>query len=520
MHYTVVIVMVLSLSFTVISKSITVSKSGGDYSTITAALNVAGAGDTVSVKGGVYNELITWPKSGSESGGYITLRAAGDSPVILDGNGLAGLNDTPEMILILDKSYIRIEGIEICNNSTSSSSVFNKGIQIEGVSGHIIIKKCRIYKMINSSNSESGGANAIGVFGRNVSTPIHDIIIDSCEIFNNKTCYSEAVSFDGNVDGFRITNNYIHDNNNIGILIAGYYGECNNCGNQDQVRHGVISDNRVIRCSSCNNPAYKGDCSAGGIYSDGGGKTIIERNIVSDCDIGIEAGAELSNSVCDSITIRDNLIKNCSIGGIFTGGYETNRGWSQNINVLNNTLYKNDTMKSGSGEILIQKSRDIIVKYNIIYSTDQKIAITKAFSNTYTSSFTVENNLFYSVAGASSIEGSSLDSKAKLADPLFMNESDFHLKENSPAIDGCASTYVPSEGELDIDKNKRLAGIAVDIGAYEANASSVLVNGKAGNVHRGKTAGIKIRNKNNHIKVLCHGKTGSFQLDGALSTLK
>jgi hypothetical protein len=512
--------MLLLLNVTVMSKTITVSKSGGDYSTITAALSVSGPGDTVSVKGGVYNELITWPKSGSESGGYITLRAAGDSPVILDGNGLAGLNDTPEMILIFDKSYIRIEGVEICNNSTASSSVFNKGIQIEGTSGHIIIRKCKIYKIVNSSASESGGANAIGVFGRNSTLPIHDIIIDSCEIFNNKTCYSEVVSLDGNVDGFRITNNYIHDNNNIGILIAGYYGECSNCGNFDQVRHGVISDNRVINCSSCDNPAYKGDCSAGGIYSDGGGKTIIERNIVSGCDIGIEAGAELSNSVCDSITIRDNLITNCSIGGIFTGGYETNLGWSQSINVLNNTLYKNDTKKSGSGEILIQKARDVLIKNNIIYATDQKIAITKAFSNTYTSNVIVENNLFCSAAGISSIEGPSLDIKAKLADPLFVSETDYHLKENSPAIDGCASAYIPSEGELDIEKKRRLAGSTVDIGAYETNASNVIVNGKTGIVNHSKTIGIELRKKNNHLKVLGHAKNGLFQLDGSLSTPK
>jgi Right handed beta helix region len=520
MRFTIVAFILLYVSVPVMSKIIQVAKSGGDYSTITAALNTTVPGDTVLVKGGWYNELITWPKSGSESGGYITLRAAGDSPVILDGNGLAGLNDTPEMILILDKSYIRIEGIEICNNITSSASVFNKGIQIEGTSGHIIVKKCKIYKIINNSNSESGGANAIGVFGRNASTPIRDIIIDSCEVFNNKTCYSEAVSLDGNVDGFRITNNYIHDNNNIGILIAGYYGECSNCGNDDQVRHGVISDNRVIRCSSCDNPAYKGDCSAGGIYSDGGGKTIIERNIVSECDIGIEAGAELSKSVCDSITIRDNLITNCSIGGIFTGGYETGLGWSQNVTIVNNTLYKNDTQKSGSGEILIQKARDIMIKNNILYSTDQKVAITKAFSNTYTSNVTVENNLFYSAAGASSIDGSSFDSKAKLADPLFVSETDFHLKENSPAIDGCASTYVPSEGELDLEKNKRLTGKTVDIGAYETNASSVLVNRKNGIIHCSKTTGIDIRKKGNHIKVLSHGKNGSFHLDGTLSTQK
>jgi hypothetical protein len=141
------------------------------------------------------------------------------------------LQHSNKVELINNKNYVAIIGMEICNNICASASIFNKGIQIEGSSQHIIIKNCKIHHIENNNTSTSAGANAIGVFGTVAATPVTDILIDSCEIYSNKTGYSEAVSIDGNVDGFKISHCYVHDNNNIGILLSGNYGECKNCIN-------------------------------------------------------------------------------------------------------------------------------------------------------------------------------------------------------------------------------------------------------------------------------------------------
>jgi hypothetical protein len=278
---------------------------------------------------------------------------------------------------------------------------------------------------------------------------------------------------DGNVDGFRITRCHVHDNNNIGILIAGSYGECDGCGPSDQARHGVIADNIVERCSSGKNSAYNGDWAADGIYSDGGGKSIIERNIISECDIGIEAGAELARAVDDSMIIRDNLIYNCNTGGMFIGGYETGRGVAVHCTVLNNTFYLNDASNSGSGELLIQKAHDNIVRNNIFYTTSQKTALSIAFSSAYSYNNTIENNLFFSASGGA-VGGAELDARAIKKDPLFVNGgTNFRLKEGSPAINACFADFQPAPGELDAGGNPRKAGAAVDIGAYEYGAAAV-----------------------------------------------
>jgi hypothetical protein len=448
-----------------------VAKSGGDYTSINTGLSAANAGDTVFVKAGTYMEIIDWPKSGSASK-YIVLKAFGDGPAIIAGGTATQSNEA--LVTISSKSYAAIIGMEIGPFSTPSEDVFVKGIQIEGTSQHIIIKKCKVHDIRTTNTSTSAAANAIGVFGRNATVPITDVVIDSCEVYNNWTGCSETVSIDGNTDSFIISHNHVHDNNNIGILISGFYGECANCGAADQARHGVISDNLVERCTSCSNPAYEGDCAADGIYSDGGGKSIIERNVVSGCDIGIEAGAELAGAVDDSMIIRDNLIYRCTIGGIFIGGYETGRGWTVYCHIVNNTLFQNDTQKTGGGEILIQKAHDNLIQNNIICTSTQKQAIAKGFNNTYCYNNTVNNNLFFSQSGSENIEGASLDAQARLGDPLFVNadSSDFHILPGSSAIDACDQSLIPASGERDLDDNARKVGTAIDMGAYEYGAGS------------------------------------------------
>ena len=460
---------VIFLSFVVShTHAITVAKSGGDYTTIMAGLNAANPGDTIFVKTGIYSEIIKWPKSGSANGGYIVLKSFGDGPAKVDGSTITATQNNAELLLINGKSYITVIGMEFCNFTTTSGDIFLKGIQIEGASQFIQFKNCKVHDITTTNTSTNAGANAIGVFGTNSTSSITDLLIDSCEVFNNKTGYSEAISIDGNVNGFKVSHCHVHDNNNIGILISGSYGESSNTAT-DQARHGIICDNLVERCSSCNNPSYKGDCSADGIYSDGGGYSVFERNIISECDIGIEAGAELATAVDDSMIVRDNLIYKCKTGGIFIGGYETKRGWTINCRFENNTFYMNDASGSGSGEFLIQKSHDNIIRNNIFYTTSQKKAITNAFDSKYCYNNTVDNNLFYSLSGASGIDGVNMDKHAKTVDPAFVNPgSDFHLKTGSPAINGCDTAFAPSEGEQDLDGNPRKIGSAADLGAYES----------------------------------------------------
>ena len=111
--------------------------SGAPWRTVQFAVNHVTAGDTIFVRDGVYNELVTFNASGSATAGYITLQnAPGQSPV-LDANGLTG--SLPALIKIVNRSYIRVSGFEMRNLNTSSTGVFPAGIWVRGESHHIEI---------------------------------------------------------------------------------------------------------------------------------------------------------------------------------------------------------------------------------------------------------------------------------------------------------------------------------------------------------------------------------------------
>ncbi|WP_455931567.1 right-handed parallel beta-helix repeat-containing protein, partial [Priestia aryabhattai] len=76
----------------------------------------------------------------------------------------------------------------------------------------------------------------------------------------------------------------------------------------DQAREGVISENSIYNVSSYSNPAYRHEYSAGGIYVDGGKEVVIEHNISSHNDLGIEIASEHHGKQTTNIQVVRNMI--------------------------------------------------------------------------------------------------------------------------------------------------------------------------------------------------------------------
>jgi hypothetical protein len=196
---------------------------------------------------------------------------------------------------------------------------------------------------------------------------------------------------------------------------------------------------------------------------------------VGFCDIGIEAGAELAAAMSDSMIVRDNVIYNCNTGGMFIGGYATGRGWTTNCVVSNNTFYLNDRNNTGSGEFLIQKSHDNIIRNNIFYTTAQEMAVSVAFNAAYCYNNTTAYNLFFSAAGGTDIGGVFLDAHAVTGDPLFVNAAagNFALQTGSAARNAGDPAFGAAAGETDLYGNTRVQETRADCGATEYGNQSI-----------------------------------------------
>src|SRR5580704_10258019 len=207
-----------------------VSRSGNDtnsgrisspWRTIQHAANSVKASDTVYVRAGVYNEIVSIPSSGSASGGYITFSSYPGELAIIDGTGLAIPNGQWGLVTMENQSYIIINGFEIRNYSTSSAADVPLGIYIFGAGSHLQITNNHIHNIVTTA--KGCGANAFGLTVNGTQAPdsINYLTISGNEIDHTTTGCSETLSVNGNVENFRITNNLVHDVNNIGIDAIG-----------------------------------------------------------------------------------------------------------------------------------------------------------------------------------------------------------------------------------------------------------------------------------------------------------
>jgi hypothetical protein len=430
------------------------------WRTIQKACNAATPGMTVLVMPGTYNEKVVVNVSGS-AGNYIVLQANG--AVTISGNGKKGKH----LVDLSNRHHFKLIGFELTDDLNVSDG---SGIRVEGTGHDLEISHNNIHNITGKD------AMGITVYGTSGTEAIYNLVIDANEIYDCQPAQSETLTLNGNVRDFQVTGNYIHDVNNIGIDFIGGEGTCPVAAN-DAARNGVCRANTVARSRS----NYGGGYGAG-IYVDGGHDLVIENNLVTECDLGIEIGAENSGVVATAIVVRNNLLyRNDKVGLVF-GGYASGTGRVRGCQFLNNTLYKNDTLQDGNGELWIQYADGNLVANNIFYCGPQNVLMSVGANG---SANTLDYNLWFSERGSGQAEftwngktytgfsayrsASKQDTHSLFADPALVSpdQGDLHLQALSPARNAGDPAFVPATGETDIDGQARVAEGRVDLGADE-----------------------------------------------------
>ena len=448
------------------------------WKTVQKAANSALPGDIVCVRAGTYTEKVTLGVSGTAAA-YITFQSYPGETAILDGTGLAVPTADNGMFYIQNKAYLIIKGFEVRNYKTSTTDNVPIGIRVTGTSHHIEIRGNKIHNIEHNGSSSSGtDAHGIAIHGTSGTTAITNVIVDGNELYNLKLGSSEALVINGNVDGWQVTNNLIHDVNNIGIDAIGFEGTA---PSNDQARNGLIAHNNVYNIDSNGNVAYGTDRSAGCIYVDGGRDIVIEYNQAHHCNLGVEIASEHAGKATSNVTVRNNFIYGNTEVGIAMGGYDTQRGSTENCVVVNNTLYNNNTSNDWGSELYIQyDARNNTIKNNLIFAGSPRWFI-RSWSAVMSGNI-MDYNLFFATGGtggnwqwknvsyttfATYRSGSGNDAHSLNGlDPLFVAAAsgNLHLQSSSPAIN--AGQNLSSAGLYDIDGETRTQN-TIDIGADE-----------------------------------------------------
>jgi hypothetical protein len=477
-----------------------VSTSGNDnnagtlaapWRTIQKAANTVQAGDTVQVRAGTYNEVVTLKTSGNSTQGYITFaNYPGEAPIV-DGTGLAvgASGQTGLFSLEGTFNYIVIKGFEIRNYSSSSRGKVPVGIDFEGAGSNIEILNNHIHNIVQTlSSCNAANALAVALYGTQAPASINNVTLWGNEIDHNTTGCSENVSFDGNVQYFVQANNLVHDGDNIGLDNIGFEGVSTNSA-YDQARDGWVFQNTIYNISSTTNPVYHNQVGADAYYCDGCTRIIVERNLIHDSDLS-EMASEHSGHTSSYVMFRNNIIYHSLYVGLSIGGYSKNVGGTDHCVIVNNSLWDDGTFgSSGLGEFQIQyAATNNTVANNIFdgYTLTSKYLLYD-FTSSQPNPAALDYNDYYNTAGASSLfdwQGKSLsgfpayqsasaqDVHGKFADPLYVNVTttpyNLDLASGSPALNAGTNLGVNTVGVLDYAGNARVNGSGqINMGAYE-----------------------------------------------------
>ena len=497
------------------SKTFYVSTNGNDsndgsatnpWGTIQASIDKLSAGERLIVTSGIYNEKIVFSGDDDSGSKNKNIVLQGETGAIIDGTGLRPTAEEG-LIGIHNAHHITIENLELRNFKTQTGVELTDtpiGILIDGTSHDINITKNNIHTIQNLSTcvESSGcgpGANGIGVYG-NTQTTMTNLNFIENNVSNCILASSEAFTINGNIDGFKLIGNYVHDNNNIGIDIIGYESDiCPNCSEEkNRARNGIVKHNRSINNSTnlaiddfSHNYWYESsDGSAGGFYVDGGHHLLFEGNYASQNDLGFEFASEHAGKSSSDILMVNNYIYNNREVGLTIGGYaeestEAGGGSAKNLKIFNNSFYKNRGW--GSEISFSYRVQNTILLNNIIYGEETLDDTFSKESNSQESNITWGINLWYApnVSDTSNIQGSDFI----VQNPNYTNplQGELSLEASSPAINRgnrakdiktwidlfwknqFTNGVIPTHGSSDIDGNDRFNG-EIDLGANEVKS--------------------------------------------------
>jgi hypothetical protein len=458
------------------------------WRTVQHAADVAAAGDTVLVRGGVYNEYVGFRNSGDTANGPITFASYPGETAMIDGTGLGVPGGQWGLFTLKDVSYVIATGFELRNYRTSSLKDVPIGIYVLGAgSGDQIVNNViHDIQTTAKTNPQQCGSDAFGltVYGTKAPQAIEGLAISGNELYRMKTGCSETLSLDGNVKDFEVVSNIVHDDDNIGIGAIGFE-HVSPDPKYDQARYGEIRGNTVFNITSYGNPDYGRQYESDGIYVDGGRNIVIEQNLVHNDDLGIELASEHKDHDTSEVIARNNVVYSGNSAGISIGGYANRVGGTDHCIVANNTLWNNDTKRTGSGEFQIQfhATHNRYIN-NIAFAGPQGLLVNDFTASTIHPA-ALDYNLYFTKASKAVFvwqharyvgyenyrDASGQDRhSAPFSDPQFVslgNPPDLDITRTSPAIGAGEVLDESIIGTDDFLGNRRVKNNAIDIGAYE-----------------------------------------------------
>ncbi len=193
-----------------------------------------------------------------------------------------------------------------------------------------------------------------------------------------------------------------------------------------------------------------------GLSAGHSGDVVVDHNVFIDNHAGTGAGGLAAGSDLGVTRVDNNLFAGNTSASGWGAGHLVSSGTG--FFVTNNTVADNECSLPCDGGLRLSGATAAVVTNNILWGN--QLADLDADT---TSAALLEYNDIGALAGA--VDPASHDTLN--VDPGFAGAGDYHLIEQSPPVDAGTRTPLGGLPDTDLDGLARIAGIGVDLGAYE-----------------------------------------------------
>lgn len=311
------------------------------WKTVQKAANCVKQGDTVYIRGGVYNEKVILQSSGSENN-YITFASYPDEVVTIDGTGIDWGYDWNYLFNLNSQSYVKLAGLRIVN-----SRWFGIGSAPDSVGcDNIIIENCSTYNTKGSGIIIKNGTN---------------IILDGNSV--EKACTGaygtqECITLN-NTTNFEIKNNHVFNCTNEVSGAGGEGIDVKDGSSNGKIYNNIINDIFKVSIYVDSYSRYQSNIEVYG-------------NTVYNTSMGIAVATE-NNGLLENVQIYNNLVYNCVNWGLAVSG-----GGKGNTHAINDVCFKdNTTFNIGDGGIYLNngEAHKIVIANNFFGGSQSSIPI-------------------------------------------------------------------------------------------------------------------------------------------------
>lgn len=405
------------------------------WATVERGVEALVPGDTLTVHEGTYvvaTKILIQGKAGTADL-PIVLRA--DGVVILE-DSRAELPDWAGLIDVRDSSWVTVSGFTLLRPRFFG----------------IFFQDCDHVVAEGNSTSESRASGIaswssthVTIRGNDVASACNDGQMVPSRWGTDMGC-QECISLD-TTDGFLVEANVVHDAQQSGLA---HWGGGEGIDVKNGSSNGAVIGNEVR------------DLVQLGIYVEAWENDLanveVARNHVYRTANGIVISSEQTGDV-DDVRVHDNVVHDIGFGGISVSHYDVAPNVVANVRVYNNTV-AHVGYPENKPYFLPPAERSATWGQGIVVGKPDVVAVT------------IRDNVIWDIGGgeaialAAGLTGQTVEGNVT-SDPLFLDYAarDLRIGAGSPAID--AGVGVREAADVDFWGNVRVAGAAVDVGAFE-----------------------------------------------------